>query len=119
MNSETERKLLDNGPGKGGNELGGDQWNTNAGPGGKTNRRNSKTDVSLMPPTTQGERNIVMNISSKLKATFWNYYKDHKTDMIEEQSFNGSYFKDEHGFDSSGSSGEDEDAKSANGSVNN
>jgi hypothetical protein len=64
---------------------------------------------------SENEINIISNISRKIKNTFWGYYKDHKTDMIEEQSFNGSYFKDEHGFDSSGSS-EDE---GGNGSVNN
>lgn len=65
-----------------------------------------------MPPKNQNEKNIIMDISNKLKATFWNYYKDHKTDMMEEQSNSGSYFKDEHGFESSGSSDEGEDRKS-------
>lgn len=54
----------------------------------------------------KNEKNIISNISNRLKATFWNYYKDHKTDMIEEQSFTGSYFKDEHDFQNSGSSDE-------------
>ena len=58
----------------------------------------------MMPPQSQAEKNIVKDISHKLKKTFWNYYKDHKTDMIEEQSMTGSYFRDEHGFESSGDS---------------
>jgi len=37
-----------------------------------------------------------------MKKNFWNYYKDHKVDMIEENSSqSGSYFRDEHAFDSS------------------
>jgi hypothetical protein len=57
-----------------------------------------------MPPQTQAEKTIIKDITKKLKKTFWNYYKDHKTDMIEEQSMSGSYFRDEHGFESSGES---------------
>lgn len=81
-----------------------DGGNNGAGSEGKT----EEEKIDLMKPS-ENEKNIIANIGSKIKQTFWSYYKDHKTDMIEEQSFNGSYFKDEHGFDSSGSSEEDGD----------
>lgn len=69
--------------------------------------------IIKMPPKSKNEKNIINNISHKMKATFWNYYKDHKTEMIEEQSFSGSYFKDEHEFHSSASSeeGQENDKK--------
>ena len=42
---------------------------------------------------------MIKEITQKLKNNFWNYYKEHKSDMIKEQEGYNDYFQDEHDFD--------------------
>lgn len=82
---ETERKLLD---GQGTHSGAANQVmpvDGSAGPMQPSNMANVESIIQkYMPPQTQAEKEIIKDITKKLKKTFWNYYKDHKTDMIEE-----------------------------------
>jgi tRNA A37 threonylcarbamoyladenosine modification protein TsaB len=55
----------------------------------------------VIPPQPESEKNVIKKIAMKMKENFWQYYKEKKLEMIEEEEVssqdNVSFFKDEHG----------------------